>query len=121
MVRAEGASAMSRCLATWDRTSGMSKGQWKATCKRVVKENPGLYANPSDHARKSLGYRKIPKAKAGSRSGCNQEIGRDVATARGCLALHGCRGSRDAGYPLLGAAGVCSSIAPVGREPFRSR
>jgi len=46
MVRAEGASAMSRCLATWDRTSGMSKRQWKATCKRVVKENPGLYSKP---------------------------------------------------------------------------
>jgi hypothetical protein len=40
------ASAMSRCLATWDRTSGMSKKVWKQTCKRVVKENPGLYSKP---------------------------------------------------------------------------
>ena len=46
IVRAEGASPMSRCLATWDRTSGMSKKQWKATCKRVVKENPRLYSRP---------------------------------------------------------------------------
>jgi hypothetical protein len=46
MIRTEGASAMGRCLATWDRTSGMSKRQWKATCKRVVKENPGLYSKP---------------------------------------------------------------------------
>jgi|SRR5262245_23121308 len=44
IVRA--ASPMSRCLATWDRTSGMSKKQWKATCRRVVKENPGLYSKP---------------------------------------------------------------------------
>ena len=46
IVRAAGASPISRCLATWDRTSGMSKKQWKATCKRVVKENPGLYSKP---------------------------------------------------------------------------
>jgi hypothetical protein len=45
-VRAQGVSPMSRCLATWDRTSGMSKRAWKATCKRVVKENPGLYSKP---------------------------------------------------------------------------
>ena len=44
IVRA--ASPMNRCLATWDRTSGMSKRQWKTTCKRVVKENPGLYSKP---------------------------------------------------------------------------
>jgi hypothetical protein len=46
IVRAAGTSPMSRCLATWDRTSGMSKKEWKATCKRVVKENPGLYSKP---------------------------------------------------------------------------
>jgi hypothetical protein len=46
IVRAAGASPISRCLATWDRTSGMSKKQWKSTCKRVVKENPGLYSKP---------------------------------------------------------------------------
>jgi len=46
IVRVAGASPMSRCLATWDRTSGMSKKEWKATCRRVVKENPGLYSKP---------------------------------------------------------------------------
>jgi hypothetical protein len=46
LVRAAGVSPISRCLATWDRTSGMSKKQWKTTCKRVVKENPGLYSKP---------------------------------------------------------------------------
>jgi hypothetical protein len=46
IVRAESASPMRRCLATWDRTSGMSKKEWKATCKRVVKRNPGLYSKP---------------------------------------------------------------------------
>ena len=46
IVRVVGASPMSRCLATWDRTSGMSKKEWKATCRRVVKENPGLYSKP---------------------------------------------------------------------------
>lgn len=45
-VPVKAASAMSRCLATWDRTSGMSKKVWKQTCKRVVKENPGLYSKP---------------------------------------------------------------------------
>ena len=43
---AKGASPMSRCLATWDRTSQMSKQEWRQTCKRVVKENPGLYSKP---------------------------------------------------------------------------
>jgi hypothetical protein len=46
IVRAESTSPISRCLATWDRTSGMSKKEWKATCKRVVKRNPGLYSKP---------------------------------------------------------------------------
>ena len=46
VFRAKTATAMSRCLATWNRTSGMSKGEWKQTCKRVVKENPGLYSKP---------------------------------------------------------------------------
>jgi len=32
IVRTGGASPISRCLATWDRTSGMSKQEWKATC-----------------------------------------------------------------------------------------
>src|SRR5215471_6355135 len=35
IVRAVGATPMSRCLATWDPTSGMSRRQWKATCRRV--------------------------------------------------------------------------------------
>ena len=42
----KGAAAMSRCLATWDPTSQMSKQEWRQTCKRVVKENPGLYSKP---------------------------------------------------------------------------
>jgi len=46
IVRTVVASPMSRCLATWDRTSGMSRKQWKATCRRVVKQNPGLYSKP---------------------------------------------------------------------------
>src|SRR5262245_65428815 len=33
IVRVAGASPMSRCLATWDRSSGMSKKEWKATCR----------------------------------------------------------------------------------------
>ena len=36
-------SPMARCLATWDRSSQMSRQEWKQTCKRVVKNNPGLY------------------------------------------------------------------------------
>ena len=30
----------------WDRTNGMSKKEWKATCKRAVKKNPALYGKP---------------------------------------------------------------------------
>jgi len=37
---------MARCMATWDRSSQMSKREWKATCKRVVKNNPRLYNKP---------------------------------------------------------------------------
>jgi hypothetical protein len=39
-------SAMTRCLATWDRSSQMSRREWRETCKRVVKNNPGLYNKP---------------------------------------------------------------------------
>jgi len=39
-------SAMARCLATWDRSSQMSRREWKDTCKRVVKNNPSLYNKP---------------------------------------------------------------------------
>jgi hypothetical protein len=39
-------SPMARCLATWDRSSQMSKREWKQTCKRVVKNNPRLYSKP---------------------------------------------------------------------------
>jgi hypothetical protein len=41
--RARVTSPMARCLATWDRSTQMSKREWKATCRRVVKTNPGLY------------------------------------------------------------------------------
>jgi hypothetical protein len=44
--RVKATSAMKRCLATWDRSSQMSKQEWKKTCKRVVRENPGLYDKP---------------------------------------------------------------------------
>ena len=40
---ARATSAMARCLATWDRSSQMSRREWKETCKRVVKTNPALY------------------------------------------------------------------------------
>lgn len=46
IVHVKATSAMSRCLATWDRSSQMSKQEWKRTCQRVVKENPGLYNKP---------------------------------------------------------------------------
>jgi hypothetical protein len=39
-------SSMRRCMATWDRSAQMSKQDWKETCKRVIKENPGLYGKP---------------------------------------------------------------------------
>ena len=44
--RVQTATPLSRCLATWNNTSGMSKREWKQTCKRVVKQNPGLYGKP---------------------------------------------------------------------------
>jgi hypothetical protein len=44
--RARATSPMARCLATWSRATQMSKSEWKATCRRVVKNNPGLYSKP---------------------------------------------------------------------------
>lgn len=41
--KAEVKSPMARCLESWDRTTQMSKQEWKETCKRTVKENPGLF------------------------------------------------------------------------------
>ncbi len=46
IVRTKAATPLGRCLATWNNTSGMSKREWKQTCKRVVKQNPGLYSKP---------------------------------------------------------------------------
>ena len=43
---ARATSAMARCLATWDRSSQMSRREWRETCKRVVKTNPALYNKP---------------------------------------------------------------------------
>jgi hypothetical protein len=40
------ASDMSRCMATWDPSTQMSKQEWRETCKRTVKKNPGLYSKP---------------------------------------------------------------------------
>ena len=37
---------MARCLASWDRSTQMSKREWKDTCRRVVKNNPNLYNKP---------------------------------------------------------------------------
>jgi len=37
---------MERCIATWDRATQMSKQEWRETCKRTVKENPGLFNKP---------------------------------------------------------------------------
>ena len=39
-------SSMHRCMATWDRSAQMSKQEWKETCKRVIRDNPGLYGKP---------------------------------------------------------------------------
>jgi hypothetical protein len=44
--RVRATSPMARCLATWDRSTQMSKREWKETCRRVVKTNPGLYNKP---------------------------------------------------------------------------
>jgi hypothetical protein len=46
IVRVKAVTPLSRCLATWNNTSGMSKREWAQTCKRVVKQNPGLYSKP---------------------------------------------------------------------------
>jgi hypothetical protein len=44
--RVRATTPMARCLATWDRSTQMSKREWKETCRRVVKNNPGLYNKP---------------------------------------------------------------------------
>ena len=41
--KAEAETPMSRCMATWDRATQMSKEEWRETCKRTIKENPDLY------------------------------------------------------------------------------
>jgi hypothetical protein len=41
--KAEVKTPMDRCMDTWDRAAQMSKEEWRATCKRTIKENPGLY------------------------------------------------------------------------------
>jgi hypothetical protein len=41
--RVRATTPMARCLASWDRSTQMSKREWKDTCRRVVKTNPGLY------------------------------------------------------------------------------
>jgi hypothetical protein len=54
IIPTKAASAMSKCLATWDRTSGMSKKVRKQTCKRVVKLQQTILI-----ARASLGVTKV--------------------------------------------------------------
>ena len=44
--RAATTAPMARCLASWDRSTQMSKREWKETCRRVVKNNPSLYNKP---------------------------------------------------------------------------
>ena len=44
--RVRATTPMARCLASWDRSTQMSKREWKDTCRRVVKTNPGLYNKP---------------------------------------------------------------------------
>ena len=46
LSRVRTATPMARCLASWDRSTQMSKREWKETCRRVVKTNPGLYNKP---------------------------------------------------------------------------
>jgi len=41
--KADAKTPMSRCMDTWDRAAQMSKEEWRETCKRTIKENPGLY------------------------------------------------------------------------------
>ena len=41
--KAEAKTPMDRCMDTWDRAAQMSKEEWRETCKRTIKENPGLY------------------------------------------------------------------------------
>lgn len=41
--KAEAKTPMDRCMNTWDRAAQMSKEEWRETCKRTIKENPGLY------------------------------------------------------------------------------
>lgn len=41
--KVEAKTPMGRCMDTWDRASQMSKQEWRETCKRTIKENPGLY------------------------------------------------------------------------------
>jgi len=39
-------SAMTRCMATWDRATQMSKEEYRESCKRSIKENPELFTKP---------------------------------------------------------------------------
>jgi len=37
---------MSRCMATWDPATQMSKREWRETCGRTIKDYPGLFSKP---------------------------------------------------------------------------
>ena len=39
-------TALARCMDTWDRATQMTKEEWRESCKRSIKENPGLYTKP---------------------------------------------------------------------------
>ena len=45
--RAASNDAMAICLASWDAGTHMSKGEWKAACKRSVKEFPSVFVRAS--------------------------------------------------------------------------
>ena len=40
-----GASAMRLCMDSWDKDTGMSRQEWRATCERTLKEYPALNPN----------------------------------------------------------------------------
>lgn len=37
---------LQRCIDTWDRSTQMTKEEWRETCKRTTKEYPTLFNKP---------------------------------------------------------------------------
>ena len=44
--KVEAKTPMGRCMDTWDRATQMSKEEWRESCRRSIRENPGLYTKP---------------------------------------------------------------------------